>query len=140
MSDPGTDPRPERGGAHDYVGTVVPDYAPERDGDPDPGEVVWAWVPYEEDASIGKDRPVVVIGRAVDQPGELVVLMVSSRDHDGDRGWVSIGAGGWDDEHRESWVRTDRVLAVRPEAVRREGAALRPEQFLAVVEAALRSD
>ena len=56
----------------------------------------------------------------------------------GDRGWVSIGAGGWDAEHRESWVRTDRVLAVAPDAVRREGAALRPEQFLAVVEAAVR--
>jgi len=26
-------------------------YAPERDGQPDPGEVVWAWVPYEDDPS-----------------------------------------------------------------------------------------
>ena len=25
-------------------------YNPRTDGKPDPGEVVWAWVPYEEDA------------------------------------------------------------------------------------------
>ena len=36
-------------------------YAPERDGEPDPGEVVWAWVPYEDDPSQGKDRPVLVL-------------------------------------------------------------------------------
>ena len=24
------------------------DYAPHRDGRPDPGEIVWAWVPYDE--------------------------------------------------------------------------------------------
>ena len=40
-------------------------YAPAPDGEPDPGEVVWAWVPYEEDASRGKDRPVLVIGTRV---------------------------------------------------------------------------
>ena len=34
---------------------------PERDGEPDPGEVVWAWVPYEDDPSQGKDRPVLVL-------------------------------------------------------------------------------
>ena len=33
-------------------------YAPKPDGRPDPGEVVWAWVPYEDDSSQGKDRPV----------------------------------------------------------------------------------
>ena len=32
------------------------------DGDADPGEVVWTWVPYQEDSSVGKDRPAVVIG------------------------------------------------------------------------------
>ena len=33
------------------------EYTPEMDGDADPGEVVWAWVPYEEDPNRGKDRP-----------------------------------------------------------------------------------
>ena len=37
-------------------------YQPIMDGDADPGEVVWTWVPYQEDASVGKDRPAVVIG------------------------------------------------------------------------------
>ena len=38
-------------------------YEPEADGQPDPGEVVWGWVPFEEDPSQGKDRPVLLIGR-----------------------------------------------------------------------------
>ena len=38
-------------------------YAPEPDGQPDPGEVVWGWVPFEDDPSQGKDRPVLLVGR-----------------------------------------------------------------------------
>ena len=47
------------------VQPVIPrlGYSPKADGRPDPGEVVWAWVPYEEDPSQGKDRPVLVIGK-----------------------------------------------------------------------------
>ena len=33
---------------------------------PEPGEVVWTWVPYEEDPTRGKDRPVPVIGLEAD--------------------------------------------------------------------------
>ena len=33
----------------------------ETDGLPDPGEVCWAWVPYEEDETRGKDRPVLLL-------------------------------------------------------------------------------
>ena len=55
---------------------------------------MWTWVAYEEDSSIGKDRPVAVIGRTDDQ--RLVVLMLSSRDHAGGRNWTSIGTGPWD--------------------------------------------
>ena len=51
------EPEPERGGAHTYRGTVTWEYAPEMDGDPDPGEIVWAWVSFEEDSRVGKDRP-----------------------------------------------------------------------------------
>ena len=36
---------------------------PEQDGEADPGEVVWAWVPFEDDPGQGKDRPVLVIAR-----------------------------------------------------------------------------
>jgi hypothetical protein len=126
--------RPERGGAWDFPGQVRPEYAPNRDGEPDPGEIVWVWVPYEEDPTQGKDRPVVIVGRSVDDSELLVGLMLSSKDHDGDEHWHRIGAGSWDGEHRPSWVRVDRPLAVTPESVRREGAALDATMFLAVVE------
>ena len=76
--DPEADPKPERGGAYSYRGRVTLAYAQESDGEPDPGEVVWAWVPYEEDPRQGKDRPVAVLGMADDAPGDYVVLMVSS--------------------------------------------------------------
>ena len=38
-------------------------YAPDLDGQADPGEIVWTWVVYEDDPSKGKDRPVLVVGR-----------------------------------------------------------------------------
>jgi hypothetical protein len=129
--------QPVRGGAWDFGGRVRPEYSPRRDGDPDPGEVVWAWVPYEEDPAVGKDRPLLVIGHDVTDSAVLVGLMLSSQDHGGDRGWFPVGAGPWDREDRPSWVRLDRPLAVRAGAVRREGAALPAETFLAVVERAV---
>jgi hypothetical protein len=116
------EPAPAQGGAHAYTGPIAWEYSPELDRDADPGEIVWTWVAFEEDASIGKDRPVAVVGRTDDT--RLVVLMLSSRDHEGERGWLSIGAGPWDAEGRESWVRHDRVLAVHAVAVRREGAIM----------------
>ncbi|HEU4515391.1 MAG TPA: type II toxin-antitoxin system PemK/MazF family toxin [Nocardioidaceae bacterium] len=104
-------------------------YAPDLDGAPDPGEVVWAWVPYDEDASQGKDRPVLVIGR---EGGTLLALQLTSQDHDLDaedearygRYWMDIGTGDWDHERRPSEVRLDRVLRIEEHTVRREGAVL----------------
>ena len=113
----------------DFTGSVVPRYDPHPDGLADPGEVVWGWVPYEEDHGRGKDRPVLIIGR----DGEyLLGLMLTSKDHDRDaadearhgRHWLDVGSGGWDGQGRPSEVRLDRVIRLRPDAVRREGAAL----------------
>ena len=115
-------------------------YAPEPDGDPDPGEVVWAWVSYEDDPSRGKDRPVLVL----DTDGDgWTGLMLSSQDHDRDaadearhgRHWMDIGSGSWDPQRRPSEVRLDRLLHLERAAVRREGAALDPRLFAEVVEA-----
>jgi hypothetical protein len=128
--------QPQRGGAWDFAGRLLPEYSPRRDGDPDPGEIVWAWVPYEEDPHVGKDRPLIIIGRDVADHATLVGLMLSSKDHDHERTWHAIGAGPWDPEHRPSWVRLDRPLAVRSDAVRREGASMPKDVFLAVVERA----
>jgi hypothetical protein len=117
-------------GAYDYDGPVRLLYAPERDGDADPGEVVWTWVPYEEDPSQGKDRPVVVVGRVLaGRLGDLAVVMLSSRDHSDDPDWLVLGRGGWDREGRVSSVRLDRVFGVPADAVRREGAALDRPRF-----------
>jgi PemK-like, MazF-like toxin of type II toxin-antitoxin system len=102
-------------------------YAPDLDGAADPGEVVWAWVPFEEDARRGKDRPLLVVGRA---GGELLGLMLSSQHkRDGEPGWVAIGSGAWDREGRESFVRLDRVLEVAENGIRREGAVLPRDRF-----------
>ena len=40
-------------GSDTSVPAVPGRYAPEADGQPDPGEVVWAWVPYEDDPTQG---------------------------------------------------------------------------------------
>jgi hypothetical protein len=116
----------------------VPTYSPKPDGRPDPGEIVWTWVPYEEDHRQGKDRPVLLVGR--DGPW-LLALQLTSKDHDGRpvsaRGprWVDIGSGGWDRQGRPSEVRVDRVVRVDPTAVRREGAVLSRQRFDAVARA-----
>jgi hypothetical protein len=105
-------------------------YAPDLDGRADPGEIVWTWVVYEDDPTRGKDRPVLVVGR---DRATLLGLMLSSRDHHrDDPNWVDIGAGTWDFEGRQSWVRLDRVLDVPEEGIRREGAILAREKFDAV--------
>ncbi|MEU8760245.1 type II toxin-antitoxin system PemK/MazF family toxin [Streptomyces sp. NPDC048659] len=113
------------------IGPVRTSYAPAHDGDPDPGEIVWTWVPYEENDGRGKDRPVLVVAR--EEQGTLLAVQLSSRPHDHDREWVSIGSGCWDAERRESWVDLDRVLRVRDEGMRREACALDRPRFDRVV-------
>jgi hypothetical protein len=147
---PATVPRPAPERSHtgsespvgypgDFRGDVRITYAPHPDGEPDPGEIVWAWVPYEEDHSQGKDRPVLLIGR--DGPW-LLGLQLTSRDHDRDeeqerragRIWVDIGSGAWDRQGRPSEVRVNRVLRIDPARIRREGAVLSRDRFEAVAE------
>lgn len=118
----------------------VPDieYRPRKDGRPDPGEIVWGWVPYDENDGRGKDRPVLVIGR---RGSDLLGLMLSSQDHDKDaadearhgRSWTDLGTGPWDSRGRPSEVRLDRMLVLDPATVRREGAALDRVRFDRVV-------
>lgn len=117
------------------VGPVRMTYQPDRDGDPDPGEIVWTWVPFEENDGRGKDRPVLVV--AVETGGTVLAVQLTSKDHDGESDFMPIGAGSWDGEHRPSWVNIDRVMRVHPLGMRREAAALDSKNY-ARVEAALR--
>jgi hypothetical protein len=110
-----------------HIGPVRMSYSPQTDGAPDPGEIVWTWVPFEENDGRGKDRPVLVV--AVESAGTFLAVQLTSKDHDGEGDFVSIGAGGWDGEHRPSWVNLDRVIRVREGGMRREAAALPREPF-----------
>ena len=100
-------------------------------------------MPFEEDHSQGKDRPVLVIGW--DGPW-LLALPMTSQDHDRDarqeaaagRYWVDIGSGGWDRNGRPSEVRVNRILRIRPDQVRRIAARLSKDRYDEVARAVLR--
>jgi len=108
-------------------------YAPDRDGDPDAGEIVWTWVPYAENDGRGKDRPVLVIGRQ--DASRVYAVRLTSRAHDGERDFLSIGPGEWDSAGRPSWVDVDQLYSVHADGMRREAAGLDPERFSVVAHA-----
>ncbi|MFZ3453429.1 type II toxin-antitoxin system PemK/MazF family toxin [Arthrobacter sp. 7Tela_A1] len=87
--------------------------------------MVWAWVPYEDDPSQGKDRPVLLIGR---HGQRLLALMMTTRDRNNSRetdpDYLDIGSGPWDSRGRPSEVKLDRVLQLDPAAIRRQGAVV----------------
>lgn len=120
----------------DYRDIINFEYSPSLDGDADPGEIVWTWVPFEEDHAQGKDRPVLLVGR----DGEyLLALMMTSKDHNNrehaDSNYLDIGSGPWDPQGRASEVKLNRVIRVRPDAMRREGAIM-PEDTFRLIERA----
>ena len=120
------------------VGRVRTEYSPAHDGDPDPGEIVWTWVPYEENDGRGKDRPLLVVAR--EATGTFLAVQLSSkRPADAARGTaealrrVPIGSGPWDRSGRDSWVDVDRVLRLHEKGMRREACALDRMRFNLVV-------
>lgn len=110
---------------------VTIEYAPKMDGDPDPGDVVWTWVPFEEDPTQGKDRPVVVIGR---RGNRLVGIPLTTKADDREV-QVRIGTGGWDPERRMSYARIWRLVEIDEQKMRREGAMLERDRFDAIIDA-----
>ncbi|GAA2828122.1 hypothetical protein FB468_0518 [Leucobacter komagatae] len=108
------------------------EYAPSMDGDPDPGEIVWTWVPYVENDGRGKDRPVLIIGRI--DATTVFGCYVSSKYH---RDFISIGSGDWDSQGRESFVSPERILRVTHAGMRREGATIARERFTEAVRGVL---
>ncbi|MGN8025869.1 type II toxin-antitoxin system PemK/MazF family toxin [Microbacterium sp. 22242] len=105
-------------------------YAPHRDGAPDAGEIVWTWVPYAERDGRGKDRPVLVVARQ--SADRVYAVKLTSKSHDGDRDFLSLGSGPWDGQGRESWVDIDQLYSVHVGGVRREAAALDRGRFARV--------
>ncbi len=133
--------RPDRSRTGRTVGTRRFEYDPRDDDRADPGEIVWAWVSYEDDPSRGKDRPVLITAR---DGADLLGLYLSSKDHERDaadeashgRYWLELGSGPWDQRGRPSQVRLDRVVHLNPDRVRRIGARLDRQRFDQVVAAA----
>ena len=122
---------------HAQAATI--EYSPELDGQADPGEVVWSWVPYEEDPSQGKDRPLLVVGRKKGHNGNLLLaLMMSSKGKDDHPDWLPLGSGAWDRNERLSYLRLDRVFALDEDDIRREGSILAPDRFARVAAALIR--
>jgi hypothetical protein len=121
---------PPTGYPGDFRGVSTIRYAPRPDGSADPGEIVWTWVPYEEDHTRGKDRPVLLVGK---NGPYLLALMLTSRDHDqdahGSGDYVDIGTGAWDRQRRPSEASLGRVLQIAPDSIRREGAVLERKLF-----------
>lgn len=113
------------------VGRVRMEYAPDPDGDPDPGEIVWTWVPYEEGDGRGKDRPVLIVAR--EEGTTVLAVQLTSKRRSGDEEWMPLGAGPWDREARDSWVGLGRVLRISAGGMRREACALDRARFNAVV-------
>jgi hypothetical protein len=102
-------------------------YSPHANDRADPGEIVWAWVAFEDRPEAGKDRPVLVVGR--EGRTVLGLYLSSNAARDGRPGWLRLGPGPWDRRNRPSWIRMDRVLRMRDNEIRREGAALDRARF-----------
>ena len=141
-------PRPLRTGrsgitSSDYEGCPEMVYARRGPGGYHSGEMVWTWVAFEEDASQGKDRPVLLVGA---DGGWLLGLPATSKDHDRDaaqerragRYWVDIGSGKGDELGRPSEVRTDRIVRVNPGKVRRAAGRVDSRTFQQVADAVTR--
>lgn len=137
---PGERSEPGRTGSGATVEIVPPpadalaiSYSPHIDGDPDAGEVVWTWVPYDEKDGRGKDRPVLVIGRNDDD--SVFVVRLTSKPHEGDRDYLPIGSGEWDSRGRPSWVDIEQIYLVHRDGMRREASVLDARRFGIVTDA-----
>jgi len=108
-------------------------YAPDHDGDPDAGEVIWTWVPYAENDGRGKDRPLLVIARQ--SADRVYAVRLTSKPHDGDRDFLALGTGEWDAQGRPSWIDIEQLYSVHRDGMRREASALDLNRFVRVADA-----
>jgi hypothetical protein len=63
---------------------------------------------------------------------------MTSKAHDRDRDYLSIGSGAWDSRGRESWVDIEQLYSVHHEGMRREAAVLDRTRYERVAQALIR--
>ncbi|MCS4490525.1 growth inhibitor PemK [Corynebacterium sp. ES2794-CONJ1] len=98
-------------------------YAPNMDGQVDPGEVVFFTRPSEPDF----ERALIVVGRSGDK---LLGLITSPNPaHALSSSWAEIGAGPWDETGRNAWARLDKLVQVPEIVIRRQGAVIPPRRW-----------
>lgn len=98
-------------------------YAPDMDGNAEPGEVVWVTVPSRPPTV----RSLLVVGR--EQHEVLGLLISPGQEHAEDARWLGIGSGEWDASGAPCWVRLDKTLCVAETDVHRRGTIVPPLRF-----------
>lgn len=101
------------------------------DDGPDPGEIVWARVHFEDKPNEYKDRPVLVIGRV--KGGTTLAAVQLTSQPPSRRDEISIGSGPWDRQDRPSSVKLGRIVQIDEGSYRREGAIVSKPLFDKVV-------
>ncbi|MBN9644191.1 type II toxin-antitoxin system PemK/MazF family toxin [Corynebacterium mendelii] len=102
-------------------------YAPDMDGQADPGEVVWIRVQRPDNPKQSVDRAILVIGRA--RQTILGLLISPAAEHATEDNWLGIGSGAWDEQGRPCFVRMDITLEVPESSIRRQGTVLPQRRF-----------
>ena len=102
-------------------------YAPDMDGQADPGEVVWIRIQQPDNPEGAVDRAILVIGRA--RQTMLGLLISPAQEHADEDNWLGIGSGAWDEQGRPCFVRMDTTLEVAESTIRRQGAVLPRRRF-----------
>ena len=112
-------------------------YAPDMDGQADPGEVIWVWIQPNLPGHPARERAMVVVGRS--QHLLLGLLISPNPEHANEDNWIDIGSGGWDVAGRQCWARLDKILEVPESTIRRQGAIIPKSRFERIAQR-LRSD
>ncbi|HCT14606.1 MAG TPA: hypothetical protein DIW82_07400 [Corynebacterium nuruki] len=111
-------------------------YAPDMDGQADPGEVIWYRIKRSKDTA-PELRACLVVGR---HNHTLLGLLISSNpEHAEDNNWILIGTGLWDPKGNPCWARVDRVVEIQESRIQRRGVSM-PERRYDRIATVLRSE
>lgn len=112
------------------LGSVRVTYSPDYPDDgPDPGEIVWARVPFEDDPKQSKDRPVLVLGR-IEGTDKLAAVQLTTQVR---AGKDQLPVGKLPGQDKQSAVKLNRIIQVDASNYRREGSVVSKPAFEKVV-------